>query len=381
MKQSERHRVVFFRPELTQGGADRVTITLLQQFSRAKYDVQLCLLRKAGPLLDEVPADVKIHELKARSLWSAVGPLRRVLRTVRPDVLFSTCSGANVPASIAHVQEPGDRALVLSERNVVIRHPFNFQRVAMPFLKRVLYQNADFVTAVSDGVREDLEHLIRVPRERAVTIGNPVVSTEMHRLAAQPPNHQWFESKDLKVIVNMARLVPQKGQSLLLRAFARVHDGDPSTRLVILGEGPERENLEKLVLSLGLEGAVDLLGFHKNPYRYLSRASVFVLSSWNEGLPGSLIQAMAMGTPAISTDCHAGPSEIIDQPGVNGFLFPVGDEDELVRLLRKVLSDDMLRQTVGDAGKETVRRYTLSEVLRNYEKIVDDSLRIRGAIT
>lgn len=374
-RQSLKKRVLVFRPELSVGGADRVTVTLLREMSRKKFVLELALLKMNGLLLSEVPPDVKVHDLNAPSLWSAVAPLRRLLRTTKPDVLFSTCSGANVPAVLAHqLEQPQSRALVLSERSVVVRTPFTPQRLILPFLKRALYRNADRITAVSDGVAKDLTDLLEVETSRVVSIGNPMVTDDLPALANAPVEHLFFADPLLKTVVTMGRMVDEKKHEDLVRAFRLLHASRPRTRLLILGDGPLRSKLEALIESLGLHDVVSMPGFRQNPFPYLRASTVFALSSSTEGLPGALIQAMALGLPAVSTDCHAGPAEVIDQPGKNGVLVGVRDVAALAHELGQLLDDEERRERIAQAGQQTVERYRSANVVAAYEKAVDDAL-------
>ncbi len=191
-----------------------------------------------------------------------------------------------------------------------------------PWLARRFYPWADTVIAVSEGVADDLVSCLGLSRAQITVIPNPVVSDDIEALANEPLEHPWFAPGAPPVLLAAGRLTTQKAFPTLLQAFARLVP-ERDLRLMILGEGPDRGALQAEIDALGLGARVALPGFDPNPFRYLARARLFVLSSAWEGLPGVLIQAMACGTPVVSTDCPSGPREVLEN-GRLGPLVPVG---------------------------------------------------------
>jgi glycosyltransferase involved in cell wall biosynthesis len=204
-------------------------------------------------------------------------------------------------------------------------------------LARWLYPKAYKVVAVSQGVAADTARFYRLPLDKVEFIYNPVVTPELISLSMQPVEHPWFSPGEPSVILGVGRLTRQKDFSTLLRAFALVRRERPM-RLVIVGDGEERARLCALAHQLGIDEDVLLAGFDANPYRYMRRASVFVLSSRWEGLPSVLIEAIACGTPVVSTDCPSGPREILED-GKWGKLVPVGDPDKLAEAIIDTLDN------------------------------------------
>jgi glycosyltransferase involved in cell wall biosynthesis len=221
--------------------------------------------------------------------------------------------------------------------------------------------HADAVVAVSHGVADDFSAMTGLPRARISVIYNPVVSDELWAKAREPLNHPSFASGGPPIVLAAGRLDPAKDFPTLIRAFARVRDVRPG-RLVILGEGSERPRLEALIADLRLTGAVTLLGFVLNPYPYMGAADLFVLSSRREGLPNSLIEAMALGTPVISTDCPSGPREILEN-GKWGGLVPVGDVDALATAMIHAL--DRPGVDPSPRGLE----FTVERAVRQYAQV------------
>lgn len=362
-----RAKLLIVRPTLGYGGADRVTLTLLQAFDRDRFELGLALVRREGEYLEDVPRDVTIHSLEAARVATSLAPFVRLLRRERPAILFSTASGTNALAVLGRAFSRVPCRVVLSERNVLLHGRVTSKKELMLELKRRLYTRADAITAVSEGVRDDLVKRLGLARERICVVGNPVVTEDLLELAQEPVAHEWFQ-ESTPVILGAGRLVEEKDFATLLRAFAIVC-GKRAARLMILGEGPLRAELIQLVQQLGLENTVRMPGFDKNPFKYMARCAAFVLSSRYEGLPGVLIQAMACGAPVISTDCPAGPAEIIT-PNVDGVLVPVGDANSMSAAILGLLDDRRRAEEMGRRARQSVERFRTELVVANYTRVL-----------
>jgi glycosyltransferase involved in cell wall biosynthesis len=227
----------------------------------------------------------------------------------------------------------------------------------LPFFSRIFYPGATGIVATSEEMADDLAEFVRIPRERIQVIYNPVVSPEIYSLAEEPLLHPWFEHGAPPVVLGVGRLTKAKDFPTLIRAFYLLRSRRPA-RLVILGEGEERAYIESKVRVLGIQGDVDLPGFTPNPFPYMRQAAVFVLSSAWEGLPNALIQALALGTPVISTDCRSGPREILND-GAFGKLVPVGDDAAMSSAIEEALRDGSC--TVPETALDRFRRDTVAK--------------------
>jgi glycosyltransferase involved in cell wall biosynthesis len=367
-------RVMFFCPTLGEGGADRVVLTLLQRLDRARVTPSLAVVRRAGALIDDVPADVPTFVLGSRRLLVAAPDLARLIRRERPDVVFSTHGGSNIIAAVAHALARSPSRLVLSERSALGRGDRGRARRALEVpAKRVTYRRADLVTAVSDGVARELAARLGLPAPKIRVVYNPAVDEELAARAAEPVAHPWFApgaaAPPVPVIVAVGRLVEIKDYPTLLDAFARIRAARPA-RLFVLGDGPLRAALEARVRAAGLADDVVLHGFDKNPFKYVARARLLLHASRAEGLPGALIQAMACGTPVVSTDCDHGPREVVARPGHDGFLVPVGDAAALAARALALLDDAELAARVSVAARASAQRFTVAASLAQYEAAI-----------
>jgi glycosyltransferase involved in cell wall biosynthesis len=358
--------VLLFRPTLGDGGADRVTVTLLQNLDRTRFQPSLALVRATGVLIDEVPADVELIDLRAPRLAAAVPYLARVIRQREPDVIFCTASAGNAVAVAAHLLARSRARLVLSERNSLRRKDLSSLRKAVENrLKRLAYRRADVVTAVSDGVAGELVELLGLDPARVQVVYNPVVADNLAARAAEPVDHPWFRDRTAPTLVAVGRLVAMKDYPTMFAALQAIRRTTPA-RLAILGDGPLRGELEARAKAEGLGDAVAFLGYDKNPYRYMKAADLLIHSSLAEGLPGALIQSLACGTPVVCTDCDHGPREVV-RDGVDGFLVPVGAADQLAARAVRLLGDRAERARFGAAAAEGARRFTIASSMQRYQ--------------
>ena len=262
--------------------------------------------------------------------------LARYLQRERPAALLSAKTHPNLVALWARRLAGVPTRIVVSEHvhfsRALEAHRRRWRwRYVVPAVRH-FYPWADACVGVADDVADDLTTIARLPRERVTTIYNPVVNADMLEKARTPFCHDWFRSDAPPVILGVGRLDrAHKDFSTLLRAFAHIR-AERHIRLMLLGEGPDRVELEKLIETLGVAADVAMPGFVANPYPYFVRAAVFVLSSAFEGLPTVLIEALACGCPVVSTDCPSGPAEILDG-GAYGPLVPVGDDVALARAI------------------------------------------------
>ena len=368
MKQSiEHNRLTLFLSSFKDGGSERVMVALANGFVLRGYRVDLVLACGAqGLYLADVDARVRIVDLQAERLIKALWPLVRYLRRERPAALLAAMNHANVVAVLAQKWAGVSTRVVVSEHGMISIEAGRTRRWsarAMYALLPRLHRRANAIAAVSRGSARDLEQFAGLPAGAVHVIYNPVEWDRIQRRMAEPVPHPWLQPGQIRpVILAIGRLTEQKDFATLLRAFAAVR-ASTDARLLILGEGGLREELQALAQSLGLgPDDVQMPGFAANPFAYMARAAVFVLSSRWEGLPGVLIQAMACGTPVVSTDCLSGPREILED-GRWGRLVPVGDVEALAQAIRAVLSSP--REQLPDV-RQRARDFALDPAIDAY---------------
>lgn len=355
-------RLTIFLPSLEGGGAERMMVTLANEMAARGIEVCLALARARGPYVSKVDRAVAIEDLQHDSVPFAIPKLIQHLHRRRPDALLAAMSHANVAAAIAWRLAGKPCRLVLSERAHFSAVAADLRRStawATKCLMRMTYPWADQITAVSHGVADDVAQLLDLSADQINVVYNPVVDPQLYRLADIRPSHRWLQNKATPVILAAGRMVTQKGFDTLIQAFAQLR-AERNVRLVILGDGPLRGSLLTLADTLGVLDDIDLPGFAENPFSEMRAADLFVLSSRYEGLPGVLIQAMACGTPVVSTDCPSGPAEILES-GKWGRLVPTGDAAALADAMRQALdepqSPDVRQRSQAFSQEVIVARY------------------------
>lgn len=386
-KRGTLHHIALFIPSLGGGGVERVTLNLARSFVERGYRIDLVVGRAQGSSRNRVPDQVNVVALRAsppgwtRFLILAADPkglktllrpvllplnrsgqfcylsdLTRYLRRERPQVLLSAMTKSNLTAVWARHLAGVPNRLVISEHNALSpnislpRKKENWRRRFLSSLVGRVYPGADAIIAVSDGVADDLALCTGIRREHITTIYNPIVTPELIHQSRAPLDHPWLQPGTPPVVLGVGRLHEQKDFPTLLRAFARAR-AKQEAHLVILGEGKAKHarlstELMALATQLGIADDVVLLGFVDNPFAYMARASVFVLSSAWEGFGNVIAEALACGCPVVSTDCPSGPAEILEH-GKYGPLVPVGDDvalaDAILSVLKTPPDRDQLR--------------------------------------
>jgi glycosyltransferase involved in cell wall biosynthesis len=330
----QQYRICLFLPSLCGGGAERVMVNLASGFADQDIKVDLVLAKAEGPYILQVPTNVRVIDLKASRVIASLPGLVRYLRQEHPKALLSALDHTNVVAILAKKLARVPTRIIVSVHSnpsKATANALSLRDKLMPYWTRAFYPQADVVVAVSNGVAEDLIRVTGLPKEKIKVIYNSVITPELFDKANEHLNHPWFAPNEPPVILGTGRLTIAKDFPTLIRAFALVRKQYP-VRLMILGEGEERPKLEELIRKLGIQKDVALPGFVENPYKYMKRAAMFVLSSQWEGLPTVLIEALAVGIPVVSTDCESGPREILKN-GRFGKLVSVGDEIGLAKAL------------------------------------------------
>jgi len=344
-------------------GVDRNLKNLIPAMAAMGVRIDLLRIRHHGPYLEPLPIGVQIVDLGTSHVNTSLFALMRYLRRQRPDALLADKDKVNRLALWARrlARVPTRIAVRLGinvSQNLATRGAFDrwIQRTSI----RLFYGWADAIIVPSEGVAADLAALGRLPRERIHVLPNPVVTPELFARAQEPVDHPWLAAGQPPVILGVGELSTRKDFATLVRAFARVRHQRPC-RLIILGRGRQHDTLLKLAADLGVAADMELPGFVANPYAYMQRAAVFVLSSRIEGFGNVLVEALAAGAPVIATDCPSGPAEILGH-GQFGLLVPVGNAEAMaaaiVETLNRPIAEGRRREAIEPFRAETgARRY------------------------
>lgn len=354
-KPEETLRIALVIPHLGGGGAERSVLRLARGLIERGHAIDLLVFRKTDTLASEAPAQARQFSLERQRINEFRDRMRivrrfgfRILRFLRSGLISDARSVAAyideeqpdcILPSLPRAKSATLLAVCFAKLNPVVAPIMHSvlmnRRRRIRNLYAILFPTADHILAVSDGVADSVALKLHIPRNRISRIYNPVAIAEIDELAQAVPEHPWMLDGGPPIVLSAGRLARVKDFPTLLRAFRQV-SRNRQVRLIILGEGSWRQRLETMIRKLDLEETVSLPGWVRNPYAFMGRASMFVLSSKREGLPSVLIEALACGCPCVSTNCPSGPAEILDH-GRFGPLVPVGNESELAAAMEHVL--------------------------------------------
>ena len=387
MMKNRKIKLLFFHTSLELGGGERILINILNHLDRSKFDIVLALLEKKGVFLTNVPKDIKIISIRKEEYLKNKSFFVRAFRYLKdfydickivnsecPDIVLDITGQLTPKILFARLFRRKTKFITsvhihISECNVEalsrLKINFFFDRLFIILLMRAC-RRADKVICVSKGVAIDINKNFSVSKDKIVVIYNPLNINEIDKLKNEEIYDDWFKNNNLKII-SIGRLHALKGYEYLLKAFKLLRESGINANLIILGEGPERENLENLARNLGIDSHVILTGFKENPYKYMKNSDIFVLPSLSEAFGCAIIEAMACGIPVIATRC-SGPVDIITKD-VNGLLVPVKDEKALANAIINLIMDKEKAKKLSEEGIKRVKDFDVKKIVNEYEKV------------
>lgn len=327
---SGRPQVAFYVHSLEGGGAERVLVNLANQLAEGGVRTDIVLVSRSGPYLPLVGDKVRIVDLQGSSSLGSIKQLASYLREHQPDALVACMENACISSAFAAMLARTKAKVFMWEHitpSAHLAHTPKLKEKILPPFCRLTYRRAERVIAVSEGCARDVAKTYWVPKERVVTIPNPIRVDEIRQMAKESVEHPWLGVPGRPLLLGAGRLTQQKDFPNLLRALQIVRE-KRDARLIIMGEGPLLDSLQALACELGLQDVVDFPGYLKNPFAMMARSDLFVLSSLYEALPTVLIEAIVCGANVVSTNCPAGPDEILDD-GKYGYLVEPGSPEAL----------------------------------------------------
>ena len=349
-------------------GVDRIMQHLIPEIASRGYRVDLLQVREHGPYLNTLPPNVRRIDLGHHHTYNCLPALVRYLRRQRPVLLLSDKDRVNRTALLARWLSATGTPLIFRLGTTVSINLASrgvFERWQQRTSIGRLYRFSQRVLVPSQGVADDLSRYTGLSPEKIRVVPSPGIPDNLFNRVQPLPDHPWFRKRGMPVILSAGELGARKDFATLLRAFAMLRARRPC-RLVLIGRGKQREQLLKLADTLGISEDVDLPGFVENPYPYMAHADLFAFTSLWEGLGLVLVEALALGTPVVSTDCPSGPSEILQQ-GRFGQLVPVGDAKALASAMEAALEDSRPR----DFFQQAAQPYTVSAATDAYLLAMD----------
>lgn len=361
---SKKNKVTIFISFSGEGGVERMVSNLIHEFIRLGHPVDLLLIKARGEHLKRLPKEVNIIKLGSDHSAMTLLPMIRHLRKQQPECVLVAKHRAIVIAVIARMLA-GVNTRIIGRLGTNLSQALEGKSALRKWFwhapMRKIYPMIDMIIPVSKGVLDDIVSITGLDSNKLQVIRNPVITPEMHQLAQQSIDHPWFSEGEPPVILGAGRFTHQKDFITLIKAFAKVRQ-QRTCHLVLLGHGALQSEYKALATELGVEKDLSMPGFANNPYPYMKKASLFVLSSAWEGSPNVLSEALAQGTPVVATDCPSGPREVL-QGGKIAPLVAVGDAqgmaDAMIATLDNPPSAESLRESVREYTAETSAQYYL----------------------
>ncbi len=380
-------KIALFVHSLGAGGAERQVILLASALLEKGHEVELFLIHHT--IFYDMPDNLKITVLDDAPLH--LHPIKKLLKLLPLAKKYADLCQADI--SLSFMNRPnyinvlskffGNRARIIVAERAASR--FQFKGIEAPIahlLIRTLYPQADLIVANSQGNAQDLQTHFGI--QNVVAIPNAFDLKKIAHLSTEPIEREVEEKMKNFSFITVGRIDAGKNHHLLIEALAK---SGLSAHLFIIGDGPERKNLETSIVRLGLEKRVHLLGKKKNPFAYMARADCFVFGSNHEGFPNVLVEAMACGLPVISTDCPFGPAEILDgrptygltrkniHEGQYGILVPMNDIDIMASAMEKVYNNTQFKDAYATLASQRAKHYELAPIMRMWMSLINQPKR------
>lgn len=372
----DRPKIAFVIPLLSSGGAERATASVASAIDSERYE-PVIILQSDGPRTYEPAAHVRVVEVGAPRTHTALLPLTRALRAERPDLIYAVLPHLALLGAAATLTLRGRARPALAvgiQNNLGAELPQWSNGALLQRLTPWVYRRADALITVSEGLRDEAVDDFGAARDKVHVIPNSVAVETIRAGAAQPEPHPWLDDPEITTLIAIGRLTAQKNYPVLLSAYAQLAARHPQTRLLILGEGELRADLEARVEQLGLSDRVELAGSRPNPFGYLARADVFLSSSDFEGFPMVHLEALTCGVPVVATDCDFGPAEILGPDERWGLLAPTGSASGFAATVERLLADPARAAQLRADGPGRAESFRLERVLPQFEGLFDELL-------
>ena len=368
-KQKVKIMMVAPRLNLGGGGSERQTIALANGFAREGCEVTVLLTDKKGGLTSQLSSEVKVVSYSSRSnFFSRFRFIYETAKTEKPDILYSRF-WTTKPAMIFAGRVLGIKTVAAEVSNIKqsLRRWPPVLRNAIGFAKILCYRLADSVIVQSHAGRKSLSRL--GVGEKIKTVHNGIDIKHMEKRSNEEVTHRWFD-EEIPLAVTVGRLVPSKGHESLVETLSTVNGVTP-LRLLLIGDGPLRSKISSRARELGVGDKIDFTGSISNPHKYAVKCDILICSSLFEGFSNSLLEALALGLPIVSTDHNFGASEIIED-GRSGILVPVGNPEKMAEAVLKLLRDKTLAAEMAREAKKRAREFSVEKMTRESLEIFKD---------
>ncbi|MDG6999280.1 MAG: glycosyltransferase [Nitrososphaerota archaeon] len=359
-------RVLFLVSALGIGGSQHVMIEILKHLNRSLFDIHIALLEDKGDFRDRVPQDVPVHVLGVRKARMAVLPVTYLCWKIRPKVIISFAAQLNTAVILAQLFMPREiRILTREGANITL------PMVASPLRRaiyRAVYAHADLVICQSDDMVERLRARFKIPKNKLMRIYNPVDAVGLRELAQGPSPYDDIGPN----LVAVSRFVPVKGVDLLIEAMPAVLRAQPNAILTLVGGGPQESYLRSLAQTIGVAHAIRFSGFQANPHSFIYNANLAVIPSRSEAFSNVALEALALGTSVVATDCPGGMREIAlhtDRLTLTERIDPIS----LASAINSALANRRAWEVKREVDQRFLREFSRERIIALYERTIIDA--------
>ena len=350
-------KVIFVTISMRAGGTERVISILAKCMVEMGYEVTIMMIAEPGIEyeLDHRIRCVCVSETTNGSLLCRFERIRKMRKEIKQNQDAYVFGMGTVASMFAVMAAMGlKNKVVVSERNDP--NVFNGRQIRKveEILRNMLYSCSKYIVLQTV---DTVECFPKCMHKKCVVIGNP--------LPNNLPSPGKYEERE-KTILDVGRLIPTKNHQMMIKVFWKFFEKFPKYRLLIFGDGPEKQKLQDLIDGLQLQECVFLKGFSDSIYRELKKGGIYVSTSITEGISNSLIEALAMGIPTIATDCPVGGARACIQDGENGFLIPVNDEEQLLNRLEKLVTDKSLQKKFSTNSVKVREEYSEENITKKW---------------
>lgn len=369
-----RIRIAFFLGSMSGGGAERVVLNILKSIDTEIFSCLLIVKKDKGEYKQEFLKLVEVKKLGGNSFLQRAKSLKNLLRENQADVVLSYARPANYLLIFTRMifRLKNIKTAINEVNNLTAKIDLRYSPFKKKLIRKLtpfLYTRVDFIVTQSEGIKNDLVQNYKVPEKRITRVYNAIDIDAIFEKRTEDIDEHLPEA-DLKMVA-VGRLEKQKAFDQLIKAVSRLEDID--YRLLIIGEGTLKETLQRQIDDLGLQDRVRLLGFKNNPWAYMYRSDLFILSSIFEGFGNVIVEAMACKCAVISTDCDFGPPEII-QHGRSGLLVPVNNVEAVESEIRNLNKDKSKLNQLAMNAEDRSRDFHRDLICQEFEKLIEEKL-------
>jgi glycosyltransferase involved in cell wall biosynthesis len=355
-------------PTFAGGGAEHIAVSLANYYVSINYTVYVICELVEGPFASQLGSSVIVRETKTRSLIKNIFSLKKLIFEEQPEICISTVRRSNVIAGFASYFTFKKHKFISLEVNTLdtfYKRSFH-SRLLWKMMMQISYRKFQKIVACSEVVKTQVMKLLWLNDSQITVIGNPVLPQNYLSLAKEDAEFWPIEFKNSHdVFISLGRFEEQKNYEFMIRGFAELVKTKPNSRLLILGNGSQERTLNKTIVDLGLTEKIKLLPFQRNPYAYLKRADIFLMSSRWEGFGNVFIMASALGLPIISSNAPGGPKEIINDQRI-GTLYPVDDTEAMLDCCENLLLDDYNTKDLKKFRQISAEKFSIEKIAKTY---------------